>query len=76
MWILADLLSGFFPLAHLNAVCLLLAGGDRLGLPHQGGLDERQPPLLNQGQSRDRYHRLLLLGCSAGAEDGHPTLSF
>lgn len=56
--------------------CLLLPGGDCVGLPHQGRLDERQPPLLDQGESRDYYYRLLLLGCSARTEDGHQTLSF
>lgn len=55
---------------------LLLPGGDCVGLPHQGRLDERQPPLLDQGESRDYYDRLLLLGCSARTEDGHQTLSF
>lgn len=55
---------------------LLLSGGDRVGLPHQGGLDERQPPVLDQRQSGDHYYRLLLLGSSAGVEDGHQTLSF
>lgn len=56
--------------------CGLLPGGDCVGLPHQSRLDERQPPLLNQGQSRDHYHWLFLLGRSARVKDGHQTLSF